>query len=371
MKCKVILLNIALLSVMLFCFTVSVSAESVHNESVYKNYDIELSDEVKNVLESLGLEDFSAEEISNISISDTINSIIDVFKGSLQKPFTCMCSLLGIILLCSVSCSFLNTGQSLSVYFDSLVTLFVAFASFSYAVECISSAVAAIHSAGVLMKSLIPATAALVAFSGTPAMAVSYNAVAMYCAEIISAVCRDFLTPVLCVFSAVSVCMAINSAFNSDAFLNAAKKLVSILLGLAGTVFTGVIALKDLLAVGIDKVAVKGVKFILGSSVPVVGSALSEGLSSVIASVALMKNTYGAIGIIVIITVTLPAICELILWLITFSVTGYAAQALGLNGVSKAVTSLRYVMSLMLSILLFSIYILIVTAALVILLGNK
>lgn len=371
MRCKVFILNSVCIAVMLLSFTVFASAESPKGNLLYSVSSFELSDEVKDVLKSVGLKDFSAEEISNISISDTFNMIMDVFKGSLQRPFACMCTLLGIIILCSVVRSFLHQEKGISVYFESMITLFVALAAFTSAVECISDCVASMYSAGILMKSLIPVTAVLVAIAGAPAMAVSYNAVAMYCAQIISAICRDFLTPILCVFASVSVCASVNSSINFESLLNASKKIISILLGLAGTVFTGIIALKDVLAVGIDKVAMKGVKFVLGSAVPVVGSSLSEGLSSIIASVSLMKNTYGTIGIIVVVCVTLPAVCELILWMLTFSVTTYAAQALGLSGISKALSSLQYVMSMLLAVLLFTIYILIVTAAMVILLGNK
>ena len=371
MKYKVILLIGLLVVVMLFSFSTGAVAKTETEDFLYENYDIKLSNDVTDVLELLGFEDFSAEEFSKISLSDTFRSIMNVFKGSINKPITALCSLLGLIVSCAVACTFMQNNKSFAEYFNSIITLLVALVAFVNAAYCISDSVAAVYSAGLLMKSLIPATAVLTALSGSPSMAVSYNAISMYCAEIISAICRDFLSPVLCSFSAVSMCLSVNIIYNSDALLEAVKKFISVALGLAGTIFTGILSLKDVLAVGIDKVAVKGAKFILGSSVPVVGSALSEGLSSVIASVSLMKNTYGTIGIIVIVAVTLPAICELILWQLTFSLTGYAAKALGLDGVSKALTSLKYVMSMMLSVLLFLIYVLIVSAAMVILLGNK
>lgn len=367
MKCKVVLLNIVIITVMVICFTVDADAE----DTVYGDFDIEINEDVKNILSDFGFEDFSAEEISDISVSDTFYALLDIFKGSLKRPFSCMCALLGIILLCSSAGGFLNSNNSFFQFFDSVVTLFIALYAFTCTAECISDCAAAIYSAGILMKSLIPATAALAAFSGNPSVAVSYNAVAMYCAEIITAVCRDFLAPVLNSFASVAVCASVNNTFNIEPVLNSVKKFISIVLGLAGTVFSGIMALKDVLAVGIDKVAVKGVKFVLGSAVPVVGSSLSEGLSSVIASVSLMKNTYGAIGIIVIVVVTLPSVCQLILWQLTFSVTGYVADAMGLGGAFRALSALRYVTSMLLSVLLFTVYILIVSSALVMLLGNK
>lgn len=371
MKYRFFLLCCVMIVVMLLSFTLKSCAETDFNEDILSNYDVALSRDVTDILESLGFEDFSAEELSKITLSDAFRSIFRIFTDGMNKPLIAMFTLLGLVILCAVACSFIQNNHDYSVFVNSIMSLFVAFAAFLNSVQCISDAVAAVYSAGILMKSLIPATAVLTALSGSPSMAISYNAVSMYCAEIITAVCQDFLTPVLCAFSAVAVCLSVNSGYNSESLLNAVKKIVGSVLGLVGTLYTGIISLKDVLAVGIDKISVKGAKFILGATVPVVGSALSEGLSSVIASVSLMKNTYGVIGIIVIIAVTLPAICELIMWQLTFAVTGYAAQSMGLDGISKALTSLKYVMTMMLSILLFIIYILIISAGMVILLGNK
>ena len=371
MKCKSVVSCCMLIVVMLLSFTLKTCAETEIGEDILSNYNIELSRDVRDVLESLGFEEFSAEEFSRITLSDTFRSVFRIFTDGMTKPLVSMFTLLGLVILCAVVNSFIQNNQSYSAFVNSVMTLFVAFAAFLNSVQCIADSVAAVYSAGILMKSLIPATAVLTALSGSPSMAISYNAVSMYCAEIISAVCRDFLTPVLCAFSAVAVCLSVNSGYNSEVLLNAARKIIGSILGLAGTIYTGIISLKDVLAVGIDKVSVKSAKFILGSSVPVVGSALSEGLSSVIAAISLMKNTYGVIGIIVIIAVTLPAICELIMWQLTFTVTGYSAQTMGLDGISKALASLKYVMTMMLSILLFIIYVLIVSAGMVILLGNK
>lgn len=371
MKCKVFFLHTILITVMLICFTFVASAKNETINNLYSDYGIELSEEVKEVLGILGFEEFSAEEFSKITFSDAFRTIIDIFKGSLQKPFSCMCSLIGIILLCSIVSGFVQQNKSFAVYFDTAITLFVSVYTFTAIMQCIADSVAAMYSGGILIKSLIPATATLAAFSGTPSLAVSYNAVSMYCAQVITAVCRDFLTPVLCAFAAVSVCVSVSSVFNYESILNAVKKVVSVILGFIGTVYTGILALKDIFATGIDKVAVKGAKFFIGSTVPVVGSALSEGLSSIIASVSLMKNVYGTIGIMVIIAVTLPAVCEILLWLIALYVTEYASLSFGLDGVSKGIASLRYVISMMLSILLFNVYILVVSTAMIMLLGNK
>lgn len=371
MKCKAFLLYVALSCVMLITFTVKCECKEIELSENNSILDIELSEDVKQVLESVGITDITVEKLSQISFSDTIRAVADIFKGSLKKPFISLYSLIGILIFSAVGSSYVNGRIGFQKYYDTASSLFVALFSFSGAVECIDTAVDSMYAGGIMMKSLVPVVAALTTAMGTPSMAISYNAVSMYCAQVISALCRNVFSPVICVLMVISVCTGINSLFNFTPVLNSVKKFVNVGLGLCGTVFTGILALKDVLAVGIDKVAVKGVKFVIGSAVPVVGSALSEGLSSIIASVSLMRNTYGTIGIIVVIAVTLPAVCELIMWIVTFSVSGYVAQTLGLVNISSILESIRYVLSMLLSILLFTVYILIISSAMIILLGGS
>ncbi len=370
MKCKVFVVVVVLACVMCFSFTANAESESVASNSLYNN-DFKLSQDVVEILESIGFEEISSESILNMSVADVLRSIADIFRGSLKKPLSSLCVLTGLIIVCAVGVGLLGTRSGMGDYLGSVVTMCIVLVAFSGSVSCIDATVDSMYSSGILMKTLIPAVAAFSAFSGNPSLAVSYNAVSMYCAQIITYFCSDALTPVMCVFSALSVCTGINRYFNISPLLASVKRLVNVLLGLLGTVYTGILALKDVLAVGIDKVAVKGIKFVIGSAVPVVGSALSEGLSSIIASVSLMRNTYGTIGIIVVTAVTLPAVCELILWSCTFMLSSYVADALGIGNVAEIINCIRYTVSIMLSVLLFAVYMLIISSAMIILLTGK
>ncbi len=371
MKCKVVVIVTVFCAVMCFSFTAFAKSESLTNDLLYIEADFELSQDVKDVLKSIGFEEITAEHIMNISLKDVFRSFADIFKGSLKKPFSTLCVLCSLIIACAVGFDLLDSGSGIRQYFSTVVTMSIVLVAFSGSVSCIDAAVDAMYSSGILMKSLIPTVAAFSAFSGSPSLAVSYNAATMYCAQIITYLSSDILSVLMCVFAAVSVCTGINKFFNISTLLASFKKFINFILGLLGTVYTGILALKDVLAVGIDKVAVKGVKFVIGSAVPVVGSALSEGLSSIIASVSLMRNTYGTIGIIVVIAVTLPAVCELVLWNCSFIMAGYVADALGLSPAARIIECIRYTVSIMLSILLFCVYMLIVSSAMIILLSGK
>lgn len=370
--CKAFILVVIASGVMLYTFAVFVSAENsevnnLYTENINKVID-ELDEDTVNILNSLGITDYSPEGINKISLKNTMDMLLHAFSGAYKEPLAFLCMLLGLIIINAFAGCYVSENGHMRQYFDTVSVLFSALLILSKVIQCIRDAVTSIYSLSTLMKMLIPIMGIMTAVSGSPTTAISYNALALYAAEIISAICNDMLTPILCIFAALSVCCSVNHSVKISSLLEMIKKAVNVILGFAGTIFTGIIGIKDMLSSGIDSVTVKGARFILGSAVPVVGGALSEGLNSVIAATSLMRNSYGIFMIIIISIVSVPTIMELLLWLAVLSVVAYAASALGQDGTASVLTSIKFVLSILNSIILFIVYIFIVSTALVILL---
>lgn len=373
--CKVFILNSIIIAVMLIAFTVNCLARGSKDDYIYSDSTNEivnsLESDAVSILNELGLEDYSPSDLNEISLKSVFNTFLRIFKGAYKVPFSFLCLLLGLIIINAVAGCYISKNGAMSEYFDTVSVLFAALLIMSKVIGCISDAVNSMYSLSIVMKMLIPVMAVMTSFSGSPAAAVSYNAITLYSAEIMSELCNGILTPVLCVFACVSVCCAVNNSVKIAPILEMIKKAVNVALGLFGTVFTGIIGIKDVLSSGIDKVSVKGIKFILGSAVPVVGGSLSEGLSSVIASISLMKNSYGVFAIIIAAVSVVPVIIEILLWLAVLSLSSYAASSLGQNGTAGILNSLKFVLSILLSMILFCVYIFIISTAMVMLLSGK
>ena len=372
---KRIFLVTLLIGVMLINFTLFAGADGLKSEKLYSE-DMQdlfdgLDDDMKDALYSLGIESYLTEELSEISFGNVFRLLFGFLKRGAVEPLSCMGTLLCLLVLNAIAGSCILPKDGLHDYFETVGVLFASLLLFSQVISCITSATAALTAVGSFTKLLIPVMAAIAAFSGNPTLAVSYQAGTLYCAEIISAVCCDFLVPILCIFAAAAVCAAANRVVRINSVLSMVRTLFNTILGLAGTVFTGVLAIKNVLAANIDRISFKGIQFVLGSAVPVVGSTLSEGLSSLIASAGLMKSTYGIIGILVIIITVLPSLCELLIWIVGLTAIGYAAQALDQNSTASVIASLRFVLSMMLSLILFAVYVLIISTGMIILMHAK
>lgn len=356
---------------LLLFFSVTAFSEG---DDYYSQIIDEITDEIpqesKSLLEKAGLDKFTAEEIKNIEFNDIADLLLSIFKDGLKEPLETLTLLLGIIILTSL-CSCYITDSNISAIFKAITVIIISLLIFQDLMNCIARASTSLQSVCTLMKTLVPIIAAIASFSGTPTLAVSYNAITVYVAEIIAAVCSDFLTPVLMNFSVLSVCLTFNPIVKGNAIMATIKKCVNMILGFCSSVFTGISGIKNLLSSGIDKVSVKGVQFILGTSVPVVGGALSEGLSSILAAVSLMKSTVGIVGIILIIIVVIPITCELVLWSLVLSFSSYVCDVFSQSKTSNIIQALKFTVSMLLSVVLFCAYIFIVSTGMVILMGNK
>ncbi len=78
------------------------------------------------------------------------------------------------------------------------------------------------------------------------------------------------------------------------------KSAASWITGIIFTVFAGVIAIQGAIASVSDGVSMRGIKYAINTSVPIIGGAISESLSAVLFSGYLLKTAVGLMGIIII-----------------------------------------------------------------------
>lgn len=375
MKCKVILLNITMVVVMLFAFTVYSCAYNMDDAEFYDRAVSELKNNLDEdsleLLSSLGIDDFSIRELSNLSFRDILSTIFDVLVDKFLSPAKLVCIITAILILISLSGGMLSESGMMSRYFEFVSVLFVSLVCFSYVIDMISDTVNVIHVLCGLMKMLIPVLTAVIAFGGNPALASCSSAISLYISEVIILVCDEFLAGLLCIISAFCVSSGINTALNPRYIIELIKKVFNFVLGFLAAVYSGVLTIRDIVSSGIDKISGNSIRFILGSSVPVVGGTLSEGLSAVISAVGLFKSTFGIAGIIVILITVFPVFSGLLCLYITLYVCEFLASAVGNDKIVTLFASFRYIISMLISLLIFIVFVFLISVSTVLILSKK
>lgn len=178
-----------------------------------------------------------------------------------------------------------------------------------------------------LLGAYVPAvTGAAAAMGGVTSAALSAAALGMIL-SMIGQFALGVLFPMLKVTLALDLCSEIGGHKGLFAFARTLRGLFITLLGVVTALLSGVFALQNVIAAKTDSVSLRAVRFSLGSAVPMVGPAVSEGARTLLSGLSLMRSTIGAVGVCALLLCFIPTLLLLLTarLILNFS-AGFAAS---------------------------------------------
>ena len=160
------------------------------------------------------------------------------------------------------------------------------------------------------------------------------------------------LLPLMSMCMAMGIIDGINPDFSLGAVTSLIGKIVSFVIGVVMTVFTGMLALQNALGTAADTVGVKAAKLAVANLVPVVGGALSDTYTAVRSGLALLRNAAGIYGIAAVALTVLPPVIEAASLYLAVNIGGAFAEMLGQNGIAKLLKNISGVIGMAMSLLL-------------------
>ncbi len=357
---KLLLFTIVIFS--LFCFSLNCFAYSDSEnkiEKIKEDLFSVLSDDVKDTLESFGIEENSFESIYNVSLQNITSYFTSTFRDSLRKVLSEIVTLFSIVFIIGIITTLLK--DSGSDYFDQLCTVVVTLYIVSIATKSLSSVITALKLSSGFMISYIPIYTLIISLSGNVATAFTYNSLVLFFAEAVSSVLCSAMTNFMGIFFCFSIAFSMNSAINTGRFVASVNKIVTFLLGLFSSVFASFLSLRSVLSSSVDSVSVRSVRFMISSLIPVVGSSISDAYSSVVGSINLIKGSVAVVGILAVIIINLPVITETLLYYIAFNVLSYISDSLYCKGVSNILKCFSSGVRTLLLLCVFQMFILVIS----------
>ncbi|NLA77870.1 MAG: hypothetical protein GX851_08620, partial [Clostridiales bacterium] len=299
-----------------------------------------LDSDTKELLSQIGVSSTEFDELFAVSPRKFLSLIFGVLTGRAQTPVKSGLKILAVLIISSVVSGLFPSGENgkktASLVCGAFMVLSVAFP----ASAAIGDARSAVSVCSEFMLVFIPIFAGAVAAAGNPVLAVSYSGFVTAGIQLISQAVSGLKLPLVNVSAALGITGAVAPQLGGERLAGAIRKTVIFLLGFAAVMFTGMLSVKTLLAASSDTLASRGVKFLLGSAVPVVGSALSEAYSSVVGGLSMLKSAAGVFGIVVCVLMFLPVITELAIWLAVFYGCSVCASMLGEESAASLMNSL-------------------------------
>lgn len=363
---KRILIIIISAFLIIFSLTFSAYATDTDFNTVWESTD----EQTKEYLEDLGIDELTLEDIFELSPTRVIEFLIDLAFDGGVTIFKNVTLIIVVLVITAIACSFLRESDKSEqvVYFVStLIILSIVVAPIS---RMITDAVAGIKTSTVFVNAYLPVMTAIIIASKNPALAVTYNSFSLFLSSVISNVANSFLVPCISALLSFNILSSFSFENYRDRIVKAIRKMVVIILSLFSTVYTGLLTTQSILATSSDSVALKGIKFISGAFVPIVGGGVGDAISSVFSSFVIMKNTLGVFVIIVIILINLPVMLELLLWYFALNLCSVISSMFNLNQITDIIDSLASILSLLNIIMFFITFVLVISTGVIIMMGK-
>ncbi len=337
-----------------------------YDETIFENID----ESTKEYLYDLGLNEISFDKLFELSPTRVIEFIFSLAFDKTTSLIEIFIKILFVLIIAAVASSFLNNNTQLSKVVDYISILII----LSFIMESLSriltDAAVGLKTSGLFINSYLPVMVGIIVASRNPTMAVTYNTFTIVLSNIISFISNKLLIP----FISIMFSFNIISSFSDDNYYlkinKIVRRIIVVVLSLFSTLYTGLLSLQSILTSSADNFALKGIKFISGTFIPVVGSNVSDTISTVISSFIIMKSTLGVFIIIVIILINLPVMIELLIWYFFLELCSVFSSLLKIDSITDVLESLASSVSLLNIILFFITFVLVISTGIIIVMGK-
>jgi len=330
-----------------------------------------LPEQTRDMLAEGGLRELTVESLLQLSPQDFMGAVWRAFLVELRRPLGIFGALLGMTVLCA-ALSGLRVGMqsgSLREVFGVVTVLCMISAAAAPILDSIMATVNAIQNASIFMLGFIPVFSASVMAAGQPITGAAYNMFLFGASQIISQVVSQTLLPLMSMYLALCLVGGLAPELEISSICTGVKRIVTWSLGFIITLFVGILSVQTMVAGSADTLAVRTAKFMVGSFVPVVGSALTDAMVAAQGCLKLIRTSVGAFGILAALGLLLPVFLQVVVWYGITNIAAAAADLLGVKEVGGILKSCSSVLSIMISFIICYALLMIVTISVVIVTG--
>lgn len=321
-------------------------------------------------LEELGIDEISFQHLFDLTPTRVIKFLFKMCFTTGTTIFKDVTLIIIVLIISSIAASFLRESEKMEniVYFiTTLIILSVVIIPVS---RILTDAAAGIKSAAVFINSYLPVMTAVIIAAQKPKLAFTYNSFSIFLSSVIVNFADKLFIPLIGALLSLNILSSFSFENYRDRLIKTIRRLVVVILSLFSTVYTGLITTQSILASSSDSIALKGIKFISGTFVPIVGGGVGEAVSSVFSSFLIMKNTLGVFVIAVILLINLPVIIELLVWYFALGFCSIVSSMFNLKYITEIIDNLSSVISLLNIIVFFVTFVLVISTGVIIIMGK-
>lgn len=334
-------------------------AQGYIEQSGIEAYADALGSEAEQFLKDIGLEKLSAENIYHLDFSHILKAVLSLFRSSLKESGKQLLHLCAVVVIAAFADAFgagLKSAKSEKI-FSICAGLCIALLLFTPMSALIAQSGVAIEGASAFSIGAVPIACVILAAQGKSISAAIFSASALGISQMISTLFPSFFLPLNHILLGVGVGTALDNTFQSEKMIAVIRKYLLVILSGFSVLYFTVLSVRTNLSGAVDEGAMKSLKFASSAFVPVIGSAMSDSASAVIASLNVSKSAIGAFGIVCILAVFMPLLCKILLWLAGLEAIALLSSVFELQTVKKMLCNFSQALRVLLIIIIFCIVI--------------
>ena len=333
-------------------------------------FDSLSGDEIE-LLEKLGLDEIDYNSV----FSPSLRSVADLFLQIIRSEYKLPLESLGVAAMCVLALAavsnILPDGFKAHKPLGLTANVITALSVVIPLSSCITRAVSAVSLSSSFVTALIPVLAAIITAGGKPALAMTYNSLSFAVAQVVSSLADGVIRPVIQVVMSLSVISSVSQSADISKIVEFAKKTVVFIMSLSATVFVTMLSLKGMLAASADTVTVRGIRFLIGNMIPVVGGAVSDAYQSIVGTLSLVKNTVGVFALAAVAVINLPVIAECVLWVFSLNMLALLGDIFSQSGLCSLFRAVSSVVVLLCVTVVLEMLVFLLSVGLVLVIGGS
>lgn len=360
-----------LVAVMLFSFTSGVLAEGTQQNEIYNRQyegsgaaDLQssLPHETSELLGDLGFDLSNPDAIFKMEGKPFFSLLYDWFVNGITLPLKTSLSVIGVLLIFASFEGIVEKSPSNGMtVFVCFVSILIATAPVYSLMESVKTAIQTLSN---FMFCLVPVYAGVMLSSGNGVAAGGFSTLLLGAAETVSYLISYFFVPTAGAVMCLGICGGISPVAGVLRISEWIKKTANWVMGIATTLFLGVLSIQNSVATATDGLGIRTSKVMLSTAIPIMGPAIAETVNTARGCLNLLRSGVGIYAVVAIFIIAAPIIIQLVLWRISLWITSAVAEIFGMKQVEGLLKSVDFCISVLLSSVCFTALLFIIALAL-------
>ncbi len=328
----------------------------------------------ENTFEDINLNELFTSAITGKIDNTTIfKSILKIVGKEIINSITVLGSIIVIIVIHSILKSISDGLENKSIsqityYVQYILIVTLIMGNFTQILTMVRTSIESLVG---FMNSLIPLLITLMLTTGNIASAGLLEPIILFIITFIGNFITSILIPFVLISTALSIVSKVSNRVQVDKLSKFFNSSIAWVLGVALTLFVGIISVEGSLSSTVDGVTAKTAKAAVSNFIPVVGKILGDAVETVIGCSNVLKNAVGIVGVIIIIGICITPIIKLAILMALYYLTGAICQPIADEKIVKLLEEMGNTFKMLFAILCSVSVMLVVGTTLVINVTNS